>query len=184
MTTADGIPDRGVSPFGRRMYGFPQQVSVRLVFRGAVPTMTDRDEDLEMSADRPPRPFGSRKPSSGFWPLVLIVLALAFGGGVVVCCGGAVYFGLNMLSAEIELELRDNPRLREHVGEVQEFQMNLTRSLATADDDVYLYSVRGTKGSGELTVKHITGDDGNEIILEASLRLTDGTTVDLLADGE
>lgn len=137
------------------------------------------DEDLEEYAPRSAKPSRRKKSSAGVWAMILVVVAVVIGGGTLVCCGGFVYFGLNVMSAEVETELRDNARLREHIGEIQEFSMNVTRSLANDDDDVFVYSVRGTKGSGELTVQHVTGDDGNEIVVAASLRLPDGRTVDL-----
>lgn len=112
--------------------------------------------------------------------MILIIAAVVLGGGTLVCCGGFVYFGLNIMSAEVETELRDNARLREHIGELQELTMNFTRSLANDEDDIFVYNVRGTLGSGELTVHHITGDDGRELVVAASLRLSDGRTIELI----
>lgn len=114
--------------------------------------------------------------------MILIVTAVVLGGGTLVCCGGFVYFGLNIMSAEVEAELRDNARLREHIGEIQKLTVDFTRSLANDDDDIFVYNVRGTKASGELTVHHITGDDGKEIVLAASLRLSDGRTIELIGE--
>lgn len=142
------------------------------------------DDDLEEFDARPARSGRRQTSSSGVWALILIIAAVVLGGGTLLCCGGLVYFGLNMMSAEVETELRDNARLREHIGEIQELTMDFTRSLASDDDDVFVYNVRGTKGSGKLTVHHITGNDGNEIVLAASLRLSDGRTIDLLEEEE
>lgn len=138
------------------------------------------DDDLEEFSPRPPRSGRRQKSSAGKWAMILIIAAVVLGGGTLVCCGGFVYFGLNIMSAEVETELRDNARLREHIGELQELTMNFTRSLANDEDDIFVYNVRGTLGNGELTVHHITGDDGRELVVAASLRLSDGRTIELI----
>jgi len=101
----------------------------------------------------------------------------------VLCCGGGigvVAIGFRVMSAEIKDQIRDNPKFREHIGEVQELEMDWAASFGAEGEDTYRYRVRGTKGSGELTVKHITGPDGNEVINEAELRLADGTKVQIV----
>jgi hypothetical protein len=125
--------------------------------------------------DRPPQP----KSSSG------CVITLAIGGvvaflGLLVCCGGLAVFGLNVTTAEVETQLRDNPVLIEHVGQVEQFTMNVVRSMASSDDNLWVYNVVGSKASGELTVHQVTDENWDEQILSAKLRLKDGTTVELL----
>jgi hypothetical protein len=103
--------------------------------------------------------------------------------GVLVCCGGGVAlvgFGFGIMTAEVENQLRDNERLREHIGEIKEFKIDWTRSLADEDDDTFTYHVRGDKGGGTITVKHITNDDGDEEVVSASLRLDSGKTVEII----
>jgi hypothetical protein len=134
-------------------------------------------------------PYGSpqsppRRSSSGCW-----LWAILLGGGflLLVCCGGGallVGFGLQIVTTEIEDQLSGNPILQEHVGEVQSFEMDWSRSFADEDDDTFIYQVQGTKGEGRVTVKHITDDDGNEVILSAQLRLPNGETVDLMPGQE
>jgi hypothetical protein len=111
----------------------------------------------------------------------------AIGGGgclvlVLLCCGGVfgvMYLTKGVMEAEIKDELRDNPKLRAEIGELQSVEMDFVSSLAEDDDEVFRYSVEGTQGSGELTVKQQTEDDGSETILEASLRV-DGKTVQIV----
>lgn len=91
-----------------------------------------------------------------------------------------VGFGLQIVTTEIEDQLSGNPILQEHIGEVQSFEMDWSRSFADEDDDTFIYQVQGTKGEGRVTVKHITGEDGNEVILSAQLRLPSGETIDLM----
>lgn len=107
-------------------------------------------------------------------------------GGVLMtllCCGGGIgvmTFGLQVMSSEVKDQMRDNPKFREHIGEVQEFEMDWAASFGDEGQDTYRYRVRGTKGSGELTVKQRTGPDSNEVIDEAELRLADGTKVQVV----
>jgi hypothetical protein len=128
------------------------------------------------------RPFDTQPPkkSIGIW----IMLGALFVGGVAVCgcCGGVMYFTLGVISTEIANDLRDNPVMREHVGEIQSFDINFTASAAEPDDDVYVFDVVGDKGTGTATVKSITDEDGNEQIVWATLRTSDGTTFDLVTE--
>jgi hypothetical protein len=124
------------------------------------------------------------RSSSGCW-----IWAVVAGAGflLLMCCGGGallVGFGLQMVTTEIEDQLAGNPILQEHIGEVQSFEMDWSRSFAHEDDETFIYRVQGTKGEGRVTVKQITGDDGNEVILSAELWLPSGETIDLLPGQE
>lgn len=126
------------------------------------------------------QPYAPKTPGSSLWVWVLLAL-----GGVagVCCCGGGVglvMFGMNIVTAEIADELRDNPKFREHIGELQEMDVDYIASAAKDDDETFVYDVKGDKGSGELTVKHVTADDGSEQIVEATLRLPDGKQVQIV----
>ena len=134
--------------------------------------------ETEFSGNRRRQP--SRKKGMG------VLLATFITGGVVIvlCCGGGtaiVVFAMNVISREIEVELRDHPQLVKHVGPVTSFDMNWTATFA-ADEDVYVFDVRGEKGSGEVTVESITGLDDKEEIQWARLRLPGGEVVDLVEE--
>lgn len=124
-------------------------------------------------------PYARRPSASRVWMWIVL------GGGLFVallCCGGVglVVVGVNMLEVEVKNELRDNPKLREHIGEIESLDTDFVESMALEDDETYRYRVRGTKGAGELTVKQHTDADGNEVIDEARLRLSDGTQVQIV----
>lgn len=102
--------------------------------------------------------------------------------GVLVCCGGFVAFMYSfgqLMSAEIEMELRDHPKIQEHIGEIESMSMDFSKSMAIEGEDVYVYDVQGDKGSGELTVESITNWEGTEEVVDASLRLPDGRVIEL-----
>jgi hypothetical protein len=140
----------------------------------------DSSDDQTYDDDRPPR---KRSSSNWIWMLVIGGI-VTLGGGILACCGGLVYFGLNVTTTQVETELRDDPQLREHLGEIQSFKMNFARSVAVRDgagggDDIFVYDVVGSKASGEVTVHH-SNAGGQNMVRSASLRLKDGTTVELI----
>ena len=127
-------------------------------------------------------PYGAPPPKSS--PKTWLWIVLGVGGLAVLCCCGGVIgvamFGLNIATTEVANELRDNPKFREHIGELQTLSIDWTRSSAEDDEDTFVYNAKGTKGSGVVTVTHITDDDGNKEIIDASLRLPDGRQVQIV----
>ncbi len=97
----------------------------------------------------------------------------------VLCCGGVAYFGFNLMSTEVEVAIRDNPQIREHLGDLQSVELNFMKSVADDDDDTWVYNIKGSKGRGELTVKQSTGANGDEVFHNAQLRLSNGQVVDV-----
>jgi hypothetical protein len=126
------------------------------------------------------QPDAPKPPSSNLWLWILLGLGGLAGVG---CCGSViavVVFGMNVISTEIGDQVRDNPKFREHIGELQEISVDYTASAAKDDDDTFVYNVKGDQGSGVLTVKSLTDDDFNEQIEEATLRLPDGKKVQIV----
>jgi hypothetical protein len=127
-----------------------------------------------------PPGMGPHTPKRGnqtFWFLALGAVA------VFVCCGGLagiMWFGLGELERQVANELRTHPKLVAEVGEVQSMDMDVLASGLIEDTDTFVYRVRGTKASGQLTVKHITEDDWNEKVVEATLKLSSGNTVQIV----
>ena len=128
-----------------------------------------------------------QKPRQGLstWVIVLIVLGVLGSGFLVLCCGGGVaflYFGMQVFSEEIANELRDNPTLIEHVGNVESFEIDWIGSAAADGESVFLFDVKGSKADGVVTCESITLEDGTEYISWAELELLDGTSVDLVTE--
>ncbi len=137
-----------------------------------------------MSLDDPyeEQPTAPRKKSSSLTCLTLVLAGCGL-GVIVLCCGGGfgiAWFGLNVLSAELEDKLRDNPAMKEHIGVVESFTFDLTRSAAHADNDAMVFRVKGSLGEGYVTVVSSTNAAGDEDISKATLRKADGTEVQLL----
>jgi hypothetical protein len=110
---------------------------------------------------------------------------LAIAGGVLLlvggCCVGGYFlmtFGMDVVGEQVVKQIRDDPAVREHIGEIQECEWNMTASAAEGGEDTLVFDLRGSKGSGRLTVE--TTDSGDEVeVLLATLRLSDGREIEL-----
>ena len=103
---------------------------------------------------------------------------------VLVCCGAGVWlvqFGMSVVSADIENQLRDHPEIEEHVGVIQKLEVNWAKSLAEDDYDIWTYDIEGSKASGELIVES-ESDIDSEVIVSATLRLSTGEKIELTID--
>lgn len=125
-----------------------------------------------------PPPYQPQPRSTGkaMWIVLGVVLVLTI-GGAAVCCGGVTLlgrWGLDMVGEDIAGQLRDDPIIQEEIGEIEEINVDLIASGVHTDQETFVYDVDGTKGSGQLTVKSVTTDDGGEQIIGASLRTADG----------
>jgi hypothetical protein len=160
--------------FQREFAAWPQRL-----FRS--PEISQGFQDFITDSPYPP-PLSPqpRKKSKVIW----IVLGTLLLGGVVVCacCGGFVCLGFGVMSTQIANDLRDNPAMRQHVGEIQSFKCNIIASAAEEDEDTFVFDVVGDKGTGTVTVKSMTDADGNEEIIWARLRTSDGSTIDLVTE--
>lgn len=91
--------------------------------------------------------------------------------------------GFNVIEADLKNQLRDNPDIRQHLGEISEFETNFSKSFATDDEDEFVYDVNGSKGSAELTIK--SDDYGETTTIESVvMRLSTGETIKVQLDEE
>jgi len=107
-----------------------------------------------------------------------ILLVLGGGVGLLVCCGGGgalVYFGLGVMGEEVADQLRDHPVIQEHLGGIDNIEVDFTASAARDDDDEFVFKVSGPKGSGKLIAKTATDDNGDDQVVSGSLRTATGT---------
>lgn len=119
----------------------------------------------------PPPPRGG----SRLWAYIIAGVVLAGGVLVVACCGGLFVAGKSVMEQEILYALRDNPTIREHIGEIQDVTYNLSATIAHDDDDADVFDIVGTKGSGEVTA--YTDEDLG--FISGTLRLSNGESYEL-----
>lgn len=95
---------------------------------------------------------------------------------LLVCCGG-IYFLLNFLTDSYQQQLANNPVIREHLGEIESLDMNLTKTAEAAessDGDTFAFDIQGSVASGTILIKQDPGGNGTGIA-SAELILEDGT---------
>jgi hypothetical protein len=109
---------------------------------------------------------------------VILVLVSVFGGWVVM------KFGLGVFADEVEADLRDNPVVREHIGRIEEFELDLSASIAAEGKEDFVFRVSGTKGTGLVFATCVTNDDGIEEVVAGTIQLESGETVDLFPEEE
>ena len=90
-----------------------------------------------------------------------------------------MHFGLGVTAEQVRHKLEADPRFVQHVGQVQEFNVDYLGSFSDEEDDVFVYNVKGSKWSGRVTVKHETDDEGDEQIVWARFTLPSGEKVEL-----
>lgn len=117
-----------------------------------------------------------------------LIVGLIVGGAVVVallcggCCAGFGYWGFNRITTEVRDDLADNEVILEHVGAIESFEMLYPESFARSESEVFVFRVSGDKGSGKITAKSVTGDDGLEYVESGTLVLDNGETYELIPD--
>jgi hypothetical protein len=93
-------------------------------------------------------------------------------GGIVVgilglmgvTCAGCCGFGLFIANAAhqetargMSVDYRQNPKVQEEIGDIQEVTYNWGSTIAR-EDDMDVYDVRGSKGSGQFVVEEVDGE--------------------------
>jgi hypothetical protein len=137
----------------------------------------------------PPIETQDRTPKKSFpWNKVLIFGCggCAVVGALVIVFGGwgLLRLGLGVFSDEVESELRSNPVIIEHIGRIEEFDLDLSASIAEEGGEDFVFRVSGTKGSGLVSATCVTNDDGIEEVVAGTIQLESGETLDLFPEAE
>jgi hypothetical protein len=127
-------------------------------------------------ASKPPFPWNKVLIFGCGGCAVIGALAIILGGW------GLLRFGLVVFTDEVESDLRSNPVIVEHVGRIEEFELDLGGSIAAEGGDDFVFRVSGTKGSGLLTATCITNEDGSEEVVAGTIQLESGETLDLFPE--
>jgi hypothetical protein len=109
---------------------------------------------------------------------VIGALAIIFGGW------GLLRLGLGVFSDEVESELRSNPVIIEHIGRIEEFELDLSASIAEEGGEDFVFRVSGTKGSGLVTCTCVTNAEGIEEVVAGTIQLDSGETLDLFPESD
>ena len=93
----------------------------------------------------------------------------------------AMTAGMRDTTAEVRASLESNGALRERVGTIRSFEMDVAATLA-ADRDEYVFVVEGTLGKGSVRARCAPDAEGREEVRSASLELAGGERVELVAE--
>jgi len=93
-----------------------------------------------------------------------------------------VKFGLEVFADAVEADLRNNPVIIEHIGRIEEFEVDLKTSLSTEGPDDFVFRATGTKGSGLINATCVTNDDGVEEVVAGTIQLDSGEMLDLFPE--
>ena len=103
---------------------------------------------------------------------------------IVVSVGSFGLWGWNMFVEQTREALDANPVIAEHIGEIEEIEVDLEATGLAPGDDVFVFTITGSKGSGSVTAEMVTVDEDTEEIASGKLRLPDGQEIDLLEGAE
>lgn len=129
-------------------------------------------------------PHGPPPRKSRWW----LWLLLGGGGAIaLLCCGcvGLMMFGFNVIEQEVTAQLKSDPVVQEHLGEVQSVEFDFMQSIEETqargggDDESLVFHVKGTKGTGDVIGRTETGPDGQERLTNGILRLPSGEEFEL-----
>lgn len=122
----------------------------------------------------PQMPAEKKKGSKTLWIILGIVGVTLF--GTCACCSGVAYFGTGVVSDEfgkqIALQYSDDPIVVRQLGGIDSCSMNTWATWQHEDEEMFVFDVKGPKGSGQIEAKQSRGAgirfESAKLILEQS----------------
>ncbi len=102
----------------------------------------------------------------------------------IVCCSGVGYIGTQEIADQVRADLEGNAVLAEHLGEIEDFRMNLWDTFMVEGVEVSVFDVVGTKANGQIIAEHTEVDAEAEHVRWADLHLASGETYVLVEADE
>jgi len=98
----------------------------------------------------------------------------------IIVIGSVLFFwlGWNTYSDEIKASLNSNPIIEKHIGNVNEIAIDLAATGNETNDDVFVFTVEGSKNTGLLKVEIEPGS--LSYILSGTIELPSGEIYDLI----
>ena len=114
-----------------------------------------------------------KKKRSKVW--LIVVLAVV----VVVGLGGLTFWGWGMFRDQARDAMNRNPVIQRHIGRITAIELNFTETGDAEDEDVFVFDITGTNGSGTVTARFLSVGSDTEELGSGTLRLSSGQTYDL-----
>lgn len=98
----------------------------------------------------------------------------------VVTIGSGLFFWLSWItfSDEIKASLNSNPIIEKHIGNVNEIEIDLAATGNETNDDVFVFTIEGSKNTGLLKVE--IEPESLSYILSGTIKLPSGEIYDLI----
>jgi hypothetical protein len=130
-----------------------------------------------------------RAPAPGTAPRRTgLLIALLLGGGailaLIVAVAGFAWWGYNLFEDQARDAVARNPVIERHVGEIRDFDFDLSATGDDPDPEVFVVRVGGSLASGTVTAKFVTVDAERERIANGTLVLDSGERYDLEPEEE
>lgn len=106
--------------------------------------------------------------------LLLLVLAL----------GGLASFGWNLFKTQAQAALQEEPAVREWIGQIEEFDLDLIATGKAPGGEEFVFRVRGDRGQGTAQATFVSVGSDSEVITDGTLRMSDGQSFPLGIDAE
>jgi len=142
------------------------------------PNFSDAHVNPYAQSDQSPSNVPPKKSSLKFWLILFGVLGTFT---LLLCCGGpigAFYWSIGFLEKTVDTRLRDNPVVREHLGEIEPVSYNFQATGETGQTEgqgILVFDAKGSKSSGLIKVR-LAGDQ----IIWAELEMPSGETFELI----
>lgn len=109
------------------------------------------------------------------------LLFIILGCAALIAAGVSAvgYWGWSLFTDQAREAFNQNQVIVHHVGEVQMIHVDLMATGDEESEDVFVFRVQGTKGTGVVTAEFVTVDEETEGILSGTLTLPSGETIDL-----
>ena len=111
-------------------------------------------------------------------------------GGVtlvaVLICAGVLYVGRWWMSEEfpgqVRADIETNSVIVEHVGAIEELVLDFDATGVEPGESVFVFNIRGSKGSGRLRAEVLSQSATEEQVVSAELLLESGEKYQLFPD--
>lgn len=110
---------------------------------------------------------------------IVIFIIAGIGFLIMAGCCGFVFWGYGLFTDQAKDALNDNPVIQEHIGEIEEIETDFTATGNAEGEDVFVFRIKGSKGSGVVTAEFISTGPESEEVRSGTLELDSGETYDL-----
>lgn len=87
-----------------------------------------------------------------------------------------------LATEDVKRDIRDHALILEHIGNIEEMSLDM-KATGAEPEDIFVFQLRGPKGTCELMAALVTTADGTERVQAGTIRLPDGRSFDLFPDG-